>query len=189
MPKNVKPAKQLTFDSLNSTPQKQADLKTSPQKQIIITQTETSTGIDELTLKIGFKLQPSRLAFSKVKADLFFEATHISSALIRVLQGPLATDESEYAWVLDMKGILQGVYRLKVEMYELWSSGEKVNQTNRELTLNYVPQTRHARLIRVPTVKSVAGADLAVVSDKEKTVYSDIEKIAKKDQVTRRDKY
>jgi hypothetical protein len=189
MPKTVKPAKQLTFDSLNSAPQKQADPKTAPQKQIIITQMETSTGIDELTLKIGFRLQPSRLAFSKVKADLFFETTHISSALIRVLQGPLATDESEYTWVFDMKGVPQGVYRLKVEMYELWSSDEKLNQTSRELTLDYVPQTRQARLVLIPTVKSVAGADLAVVSGKEKTVYSDIEKTAKKEQITKRDNY
>jgi hypothetical protein len=188
MPRNSKPTKQLTFDSLNSAPQKQTETKSS-QKQITITQTETSTGIDELTLKIGFRLQPSRLAFSKVKADLFFESTHISSALIRVLQGPLATDESEYGWVLDMKGVPQGVYHLKVEMYELWSGGLKLNQTSRELTLDYVPQTRQARLVRVPIVKSVAGADLAVVSDKEKTVYSDIEKNAKKEQLSKRDDY
>jgi hypothetical protein len=189
MPKTAKPTKQLTFDSLNSAPKKQAEAKTELKKQILITQMDATTGIDELNLKIGFKLCPSRLAFSKVKADLFFDNTHISSALIRVLQGPLATDESEYACTLDMKCIPQGIYSLKVEMYELWHSGEKLNQTSRDLTLDYIPQTRQSRMVRIPTVKSVAGADLAVVSEEEKTVYSEIEKTAKKEQVTQRDSY
>jgi hypothetical protein len=190
MPKTAKPSKQLTFDSLNAAPQKQAnDTKAAPQKQIIIAQMESTIGIDELALKIGFKLEPSRRAFSKVKTDLFFDNTHISSAMIRVLQGPLATDESEYTWVLDMKDVPAGIYRLKVEMYELWSSGERLNQTCGETLVDYVPQTRQSRLVRIPTVKSVAGADLAVVSGQEKGIYSELEKTAKKEQLTRRDNY
>ncbi len=189
MPKTVKPTKQLTFDSLNAAPQKQADSKTASSKHISITQMETEIGIDELTLKIGFRLLPSKLAFSKVKADLFFESEHISSAIIRVIQGPLATDESEYAWVLDMKNLPQSTYRLKVEMYELWSTDEKLNQTSRELTLDYVPKTRQERLVRIPTVKSVAGADLAVVSGQEKGLYFELEKTAKKEQLSQRDNY
>lgn len=160
-----------------------------PKKEIIITQIEATTEIDELTLKIIFKLLPSIRAFSKVRADLFFDNLHVSSALIRVIQGPLATDESEYRWVLDMKGLPAGTHCLMVEMYELWSSDEKLNQTCRELKVDYVPQNRQSRLVRVPTVKSVAGVDLAVLSKQQETVYSDIERTAKKEQLSRRDNF
>ena len=185
--KKFKPAKQLTLDKLPAANAKQANPKPAQEKQIIITQIESTTKEDELALKIAFKLQPSRLAFSKVKADLWFDNTQISSVLIRVLQGPLATDESEYKTVLDMKGIPAGAYCIKVEMYELWSSGEKLLQTVKEVTVDYVPQTRASRLVKVPTVRSVAGADLAVVSDSEKDVYLEMEKTMKKEQQSKRD--
>jgi hypothetical protein len=70
MSKPTKPIKQLTFDSLPTTATKQ-DTKTKPeiQKQIHITQMETNTRIDELVLKINFKLEPSWRAFSKIKAS------------------------------------------------------------------------------------------------------------------------
>jgi hypothetical protein len=190
MPKTDKTTKQLTFDSIPAAPTKQVtDAKPAIQKQITVTQLESITGIDELTLKVGFKLEPSRQAFSKVKADLFFEGTHISSVLIRVLQGPLATDESEYSWVLDTKNLAAGTYRVRVEMYETWSSGERLCQTSKELVVDYVPQTRAARLVRIPTVKSVAGADLTVVSGSEKEMFSEMEKTARKEQLSHRDNY
>jgi hypothetical protein len=188
--KTDKQPKQLTFDSLNAAPKKQAvDPEPSRQKQISVTQMETTTGIDELTLKIGFRLLPSRLAFSKIKTDLFFDGLYICSALIRVLQGPLATDESEYTWVLNMKDVSAGVYKVRVEMYEVWSSGERLSQTSRETTVDYVPLTRQSRLVRIPTVKSVAGADLAVASSQEKELLSEIKDAAKKEQLSRRDNY
>jgi len=190
MSKAAKSSKQLTFDSLPAAPTKpDANAKAATPKKISITQMEATTGIDELTLKIAFRLEPSRLAFSKIKADLFFEEANISSALIRVLQGPLGTDESEYAWVLDTKDLAAGVYHLRVEMYELWHSGERLNQTSHELTVDYLPVTRQSRLIRIPTVKSVAGADLTVSSGSEKGVFSEIEENRKKEQFSRRDKY
>jgi hypothetical protein len=190
MPKPAKPSKQVTFDSLPPAPTKtQANPKEAAPKKIIMTHMEATTGIDELNLKIAFRLEPSRLAFSKVKADLYFEDTNISSALIRVVQGPLGTDESEYTWVLDTKGLGPGVYHLMIEMYELWHSGERFNQTSQELTVNYVPITRQSRLIKIPIVKSVAGADLTVVSGTEKDVFSEIEENMKKEQFSRRDKY
>ncbi len=190
MPKTAKPTKQLTFDSLHAASTKHAiEAKQAIPKKITITQMEATVGIDELTLKIGFNLEPSRLAFSKVRADLFFEETNLSSVLIRVLQGPLATDESEYTWVLDTKDLAAGTYHMKVEMFEAWSSGERLCQTSHELTVNYVPQTRKSRLVRIPTVKSVAGADVTVVSDQEKEMISEINKTAKNEQLSRRDTY
>ena len=86
-----------------------------------------------------------------------------------------------------MQGIPVGTHCIKIEMYELWSSGEKLCQTVKEITVDYVPQTRQMRLVKVPTVRSVAGADLAVVSDSEKNIYSEIEKTIKKEQQSKRD--
>jgi hypothetical protein len=189
MPKTTKPPKQLTFDNLKGEAQEQSIKNPALEKEIVITQMAATTGIDEVTLKIGFKLLPSIRAFSKVKADLFFDKTHISSALIRVLQGPLATDESEYSWVLEMKDVPAGTHCFMVEMYELWSTGEKLNQTSRELKLDYIPQTRQSRMVRIPTIKSVVGADLAVVSGQEKSIYSDILKTVKKEKLSERDNY
>jgi hypothetical protein len=187
MSKTSKHVKQLTFDSLPTTHIKQ-DKKTklAIQKKICITKMETGTKIDEITLKISFKLEPSHLAFSKIKADLFFEDTHINAVTIKVLQGALGTNELEYNWVMDTKGIAKGIYHLKIEMYEDLPSGEKIHQTVREITVNYVPQTRQARLIKIPLVKSITGIDIVVVSNQEKQLYLDLEKTVKKEQISRR---
>jgi hypothetical protein len=48
---------------------------------------------------------------------------------------------------------------------------------------------REDRLIKVPIVKSVAGNDLAIVSDSEKNIYREIEEDMKKEAVSRQDKY
>jgi len=53
--------------------------------------------------------------------------------------------------------------------------------------VNYVPQTRQSRLVKVPSVRSVAGADLAVVSESEKGIYRDIEKTVKIEHRSKRD--
>jgi hypothetical protein len=184
MSKSSKHVKQLTFDSLPATSIKQ-DKKTKPivQKKIYITKMETITKIDELTLKISFKLEPSHLSFSKIKADLFFEDTHINAVIIKVLQGALGTNELEYNWVMDTKGIAEGTYHLKVKMYEDWPANEKIHQTIREIKVNYIPQTRQARLIKIPFVKSVTGTDIEVVSNQEKQLYLDIEKTVKKEHM------
>jgi hypothetical protein len=121
------------------------------------------------------------------KSELIFEDTPISSVSIGVLQGSLGTNELEYSWVMDTKGIVEGAYRLMVEMYEVWSSGEILCQTNQEITVDYVPQTRQSRLIKIPFVKKVIDADLEVVSSQEKQIYMDIEKAVKKEKISQRD--
>ncbi len=181
-----KTAKQSTLDNLPKAQNKQA---TKTSKQITITQVKATTKEDELALQIGFKLQPSRTMFSKVRADLWFDNFQISSVLIRVLQGPLATDELEFSPILDMRGIAAGAHIVKVEMYEKWDSGERLWQTSNELMIDYMPLTRDSRLIKVPSVKSVAGADLAVVSDSERNIYKEIEKTVKTEQFSKRDDY
>jgi hypothetical protein len=184
--KAQKNAKQTTLDNL---PKATATTATKLPKQITITQIGAETREDELELKIAFKMYPSKTAFSKIKSELSFDGHPINSVLIRIPQGPLATDECEYATVLDMKGIAAGVYAVGVEMYELWETNQKLYSTLKQLTVDYVPQTRQMRLVKVPTVKRVAGADLAVVSETEKDLYEEIEKTQKKEQLSKRDNW
>jgi hypothetical protein len=191
MPKNLKASKQLTLDRLPSAPKKEPS-KTTVQvqeKRIIITEIGTLTKEDELALKVGFKLVPSKTAFSRVKSDLWFDNQQISSVSIRIPQGPLAADDFELTPVLDMKGIPAGPHNIKVEMYELWSSGEKLSQAAKEMTVDYVPQTRESRLVKVPILKSVAGTDLVVVSELEKNIYRGIEKNNEEEQLSKRDSW
>ena len=86
-----------------------------------------------------------------------------------------------------MTGIEKGQHIIRVEMYELWSSEEKLTSTSKEVTIEYVPLKKEDRLIRIPIVKSSAGADLAIISDTEKNIYREIEKQMKRESESRRD--
>jgi hypothetical protein len=132
-------------------------------------------------------LVPSKYSFSKLKLDLWFDNQRIKSFSIRIPQSPLAKDEFELTPVLDMKGIPPGTHSVKVELYELWSSAEKLLQTFGEVIVDYVPLTRESRLVIFPSVRSVVGADLAVFSESEQDLYRDIEKTTKKEQLSKRD--
>ena len=88
-----------------------------------------------------------------------------------------------------MKGISSGSHTIRVEMYELWSSGEKLTSAYREVTFEYVPMRREDRLIEVPIIKSIAGTGLTIVSNNEKSIYREIEKEMKRDSVSRRDSW
>jgi hypothetical protein len=191
MPKNPKTQKQLTLDSIPNASQKEP-AKPNPQsleKRIVITEIGVSTKEDELALKVSFKLFPSKTAFSKVQSDLLFDNQKINSVSIRIPQGALAADEFELTPVLDMKGIPAGAHVIKVEMYELWSSGEKFSQVGKEVTVDYVPQTRESKYVKIPSVKSIAGTDLMVVSESEKNIYRDIEETMKKENSSKRDSW
>ena len=189
MSKKPKLPKQLTLDNLPNVSKEKTKEMPAPihVKRIIITQIDALTKEDELELKVSFTLVPSKDSFSKVKLDLWFDNQKIKSFSIMIPQSPLAKNEFELTPVLDMKGIPAGNHSIKSEMYELWSSGEKLLQTFKGVTVDYVPLTRESRLVKVPSVKSVAGADLAVVSESEQDLYRDIEKTTKKEQLNKRD--
>ncbi len=184
--KVMKSTKQLTFDSLPTKAIKETRIA---PKQIIITQMEAQTREYELTLKIAFKIQPSKTVFSRVKADLLFNGKLVDSVVLRILQGSLATDECEYISVLDMKGIAKGTYALKSELYEQGQSAERNCETSKEITLEYVPQTREERLIKIPSVKSTAGADLTVATKADTEIIDEIEDKLRKEQLSRRDNW
>jgi hypothetical protein len=190
--KTCKAVKQLTLDTLtNNAESKKSDTPTVPgqEKQIIITEIESVTKEDELVLKVGFKLLPSKSSFSKVRSALWFDNQQISSRTISIPQSQLAVDQFELTPVLDMKGIPAGPHLIRVELYELWSTGERLCQANKEVTVDYVPMTRAERLVKVPIVKSVAGQDLEVVSESEKDIYREIEETEKKELRSKRDEW
>jgi hypothetical protein len=88
-----------------------------------------------------------------------------------------------------MKGIATGAYLIRVEMYELWSDGEKFSFTQKEATVQYVPKTRESRLIKIPIVKSFGEPSLVVVSESDKEVYREIEETMKKESDSKRDEW
>jgi hypothetical protein len=186
---DAKHSKQATLDTPSEPHRARPTKAVVPEqkKQIEITEISTTTREDELVLKIGFRLSPSRTAFSRVTSDLYFDGEKIDSLRLRVLQGPLASDVSEFSSVLDMTGIGKGQHTVRVEMYELWSSEEKLTSTSKEATIEYVPVRREDRLVKVPTVKSAAGEDLAIISASEKNIYREIEKEMKRESDSRRD--
>ncbi len=49
-----------------------------------------------------------------------------------------------------MTGIGAEEYLFRVEIYEPWSSGEKLNFTSKETAVQYVPQNKEARLVKIP---------------------------------------
>ncbi len=188
MTKNLKPSKQLTLNNLQNEAKESKTLASKkPEKRIVITEISATSKEDELALKVAFKLVPSKAAFSKVQLDLFFNNQQVSSMTLRIFQGALAKNDFESTLTLDMLGIPAGKHTLKVEMYELWSSGEKLSETKKEVIVDYVPKNRESKFIRIPIVKSVTGTDLTVISESEKEIYSEIEKTFKKEQLSNRD--
>ena len=113
----------------------------------------------------------------------------MNTILIAIPQGPLAKDDFELTSVLDVKGVSVGPHIIKVEMFELWSSGEKLTTANKEVSVEYVPIKREDRFVKVPIVKYVAGADLIIVSDSDKGIYHQMEEDIQKEQTGRRDKW
>ena len=185
----AKQSKQTTLDSLPKVPKKEYAKTAEPrrEKQIIITEIDTVTKEDELALKVGFRLLPSKTVFSKINADLYFDGQKLNSMRVSVLQGPLATNDFELTPVLDMKGISGGSHIIKIEMYALRSSGEKLTYASKEAVVQYVPLRREDRLIKIPIVKSIAGTNLAIASDSEKNIYREIEESIKKELISKRD--
>jgi hypothetical protein len=187
----IKHSKQTTLGNPPEVHKKEPaeTVVTEQKKQIEIAEISASTREDELVFKVGFRLFPSRNAFCRVTSDLYFDEQKIDSLRLRILQGPLSSDDSEFSSVLDMTGVGAGQHVLRVEMYEVWSSGEKLTSTSKETTIEYVPLRREDRLKKVPIVKSVAGADLTIVSDYQKDLYHELEENMKKDAISKQDRW
>ena len=99
----------------------------------------------------------------------------------------MATNDFELNPVLDMSGVAAGNHTLKVEMYELWDSGERRTSASKEATIEYVPVKREDWLIRVPIIKRTEGADLEIVTATEKNIYREIDEEMKRESEGRRE--
>ena len=187
---DVKQAKQSTLEDLsfqfNINRTKDA---IKPTKAIVINRITDTTKEDELVLKVEFSLLPSKASFSKITLDLYFQEQLINSTPLSIPQSSLLGESLEFPQFLDMKGIVAGEYLIRVEMYEPWSTGEKLNFTAKEIAVQYVPQTREARFVKIPTLKSVAGTDLTVVSCTAKNIYREIEQDQKQEAISKRDEW
>jgi hypothetical protein len=193
--------KQLTLDNLPAEPQKKppekeellpsssAESPDKQNKQIIITKIGSVIEENELTLDVEFKLAPDKNAFSKIKSDLWFDEKRTKSVLFDILHSFGTTDEFTLKAVVDLNGMEPGPHAVKVEMYELSSSGQMCAYTLKEATIEYLPQKRESRLKKVPIVKRIEGEGIAVVSDSEKDIYREIEDTMKKDVISKRDEW
>jgi hypothetical protein len=185
----AKQSDQATLDSIRDVPQTESAkaINSDQKKQIVIAAIETESKEDEIAIKVEFTLLPSRTFFSKITSELHFDGEKLNTICISIPQSSLATNDFEFTSVLDMKGISSGSHIIKSDMYELWSSGEKLTCASKEVGVGYVPQRREDRLIKVPIVKSIAGTDLAIVSDSEKGIYREIDENLKKELISKRD--
>jgi hypothetical protein len=187
---NVDAKKQSTLDDIsfqfNLTRTREAIRSI---KEIVINLIKYEIKEDELGLKVEFNLIPSKASFSKINLDLYFQDQLINSTTLCMPQSPLLSDSLEFPQILDMKGIASGNYPVRVEMYELWDSNEKLSFTAKEIFIEYVPQFKESRLVKVPTVKSVAGTDLTVVSSAAQSIYQELDEEKKKEAMSKRDEW
>ena len=148
---DVERAKQSTLDDLsfqfNIVRAKEA---TKPTKTIMINQISDVTKEDELELKVEFSLLPSKASFSKVNLDLYFQENMLKPASLTIPQSQLLNDDFEFRQVLEMKGIAAGEYLIRVEMYEPWSSEEKLSFTSKEIVVNYIPANKGIKTSKNP---------------------------------------
>ena len=160
-----------------------------PSKEIVVNNISEFINEDELAINVEFTLLPSKLAFSKINLDIYFEDQLLKSIILGIPQSSLLNDNFDFPIVLDMQGISAAKYIVRVEMFELWPSGEKLCFNSKEIIVEYVPKTKESRLVKIPIVKSVAGSNIAVASSSEKSVYLDIEQDLKKEIQSRRDQW
>jgi hypothetical protein len=187
---DVKDAKQSTLEDLSFQFNIERTREVArPTKTIIINQISNKIEEDELALKVEFALLPSNTAFSKINLDLYFDDQLINSTTLCAPQSALLSDNLEFSTVLIMKGIVAGSYLIRVQMYELWDSSEKLCFTEKEIVVEYAPQTKESLIAKVPTVKGVAGADLTVVSSTAKNIYHEIEQDQKQESISKKDEW
>ena len=154
----------------------------------MITEICSETKEDDLELKVVFRLIPSKTYFSKLTEELYFDEQKVFRKTVRISQGPLSADELELPDSLDMRGIAAGQHVIRVEMFELWGSDEKLTCASKEVTINYVPVRRQDRYIKVPIVKN-AAVEIDVVSQPLKEIYREIEKDQKEEAAGKRDEW
>jgi len=174
--------KQLKLDIFPSEVQKEPPRR---NKQIVINKIDSVTKYDEMALTFEFKLFPSKIDFSELRATLWFDGQEVKSALVPIPQGFGDSDEFMLKSELDMRGISAGAHTLKVELHDLFSPCFGI----KEKTIEYVPQDRKAAYRKIPIVKKTAGDDFTIFSQSDREIYLDIDKARKSELDSKRDKW
>jgi hypothetical protein len=180
-----KRVRQLKLDRFPSeAPKKQKE----HDRHIVITKLDSTLVWDELLLEISFKLIPNKTAFSKIRANLWFNQKATKSFLFDILHSFGPTNDFTLKTTLDLQGLPSGTHSIIVEMYELWSFLEKHTHTEKEITIEYTPQTKKATLKEVPIIKKIEAEGIVIVSDSEKHIYQEIQETRKKEIASEREK-
>lgn len=182
---DINRSKQATFDNLpknTETPK-----ETKPQKSIII-QLSYKTKENELDLSISFRLFPSRMHFSNLLLDLYFDNNKINSYLIAIPPSRLLSDELEFPITLDMTGICQGEHVIKVDLADKWETGEILTHSSQYVVVQYSPIRREERYVKVPLVRKIDGA-FRIIMPEEKKLYQALEKGNRQELASKREKW
>jgi len=176
----ISKSKQSTFDKL---PEPKA---TQPaprlEKSIEIAQLEYfAKEEDELELSVAFRLSPSKNAFSSLTLELHFDDNKLNTYVISIPPSQLLNDEFMFPIALDMKGIVPGPHTIKVEIYERWSTGEKLTSASKYVIVQHSPVRRQDRYIKVPIVKKIDGA-FRIIMPEEQEFYQQLERSRHEEQ-------
>lgn len=174
--------KQLKLDIFPSEILKEP---TKRNKQIVIKRIVSVTKYEEMALNVEFKLFPSKIDFSRLRATLWFDGQEVKSALVPIPQGFGDSHEFKLKSELDMRGINAGAHTIKVELHDLFSPCFGI----KEETIEYVPQDRKAAYRKVPIAKKVAGDDFTIVLQSDREIYLEIDKARKSELDSKRDKW
>jgi hypothetical protein len=181
---DINKAKQATFDNL---PKTQETHESKPQKSILLHLSHLIKE-NELNLSINFQLLPSRMHFSNLQLDLYFDNNKMNSYQIAIPPSRLLSDELEFPIALDMTGICQGEHIIKVDLAEKWETGEILTHASQYVVVAYSPVRREERYVKVPIVRKVEGAFRIIMPD-EKELYDKIEQGKRQEAASKRDTY
>jgi hypothetical protein len=140
----------------------------------------------ELVLYVKFRLTPSKRVFSRMKVNLSFDGELIKTFFMGIPYYFARKEEFPIRSVLSLKQVESGIHTVKVEIVGLWPLGPSVSK---ETSFDYYAVAGAPMTKALPRVKKIEGPSIAVVSDKAKKLYEDIEKRRRKEIVASRDKY
>jgi len=181
---DISQSKQSTFDKFPE--QKVTESASNTVKSIEIAQLSHRIKESELELSIAFRLLPSKNAFSDLMLELYFDNNKLQSYQVSVPPSQLLGNELEFPIALDMNGICPGEHTVKVEIYELWQTGQKLTSASKYVSVQYSPSRKEDRYIKIPIVKKIDGA-FRIIMPEEQGFYEQLEKDRQKELNSKRD--
>lgn len=182
---DIKKSKQATF---NDFPHGEAKTSSSKiEKSISVAQLSHEIRENELELSIDFHLSPSKSWFSNVALDLYFDNYKMESYLVSVPSSKLLGDELKFPITLDMNSIRPGEHTIKVEMYEPREK-EKLYASSKYIIIQYSPDRREDRYIKIPIVRKIAGS-FRIILPEEQDMIRDMARSQHEEMKSKRDQW